>query len=1485
VCSLRKFCFAEKHREFAEQYRKNRLRIDGMICKIKKYMHNPAMKTYVKKTLSAMFAVMLIGGAAGAAESEFCLTKVVPPQGNNCSGDDRSAAYFSWNTEPNGKVSVAITGLPGNTATAFRGGTGMNAANLKVAGKAGVTFTGAFTDAAKVAIIFTPSEPLMEGDVLTYSALVEYKTANAPEGGLALQDLWPSLSFTHTFGSFCVPPEPVTLSTPENIAVSSAGVITFAADANAGSHTLLVYRAQSVLPEHIQTVSSGDSIRFDRPGVYTLTLQSFSASLDYLNSDVSARYEWTIEGNAPAVEVGETVFCSFRYRSGNDAHDALFTWETIDGNIIIKVAPVEESFAPTKFRGNGMAEAFTVNGWSGSWFTRTVNDEKTEITLTPKPDVTLVPGDTIGYVGIVEYLTEANGNLYPTIDFAALGAGAYIYGSRCPQAEMLSAPVVTGVDANGVITFAEVENAERYALKVYRAASELMDYSDGNITSGSAIDFHTPGEYTLTVQAIGDHVMYLNSEPSAKFAWTLENESYTPPAASASQFCNFAIDPAPADYGNNDRAVFSWETRDGNIVVKIAADEGNFDTYFRNDGMSPSALKVNGQSGAAWFAVATDMAKSEVIFTPSIPLRAGDRITYSGIVEYKTGKAADAQGEAVGLWPSVDFGAYGNYLYGSDCAYAPAVVTNKKLLAFSPDTGVATFTLSAVNLTAPLVVVAPQGLSVNPDTIRPGNGGSIPTTPVEVRWEEGSSAGGVVRITGGGLAFAKEISVNATGFSEYCNKVLNFWGESGYFQTYLSVSQVEDDKLSFVLSPLYGETAVWNNNSIQAEKVSVSRTGVAVVDRAHSESGNEITLTFSSPLQAGDVVSIGPNPAFVWTAQNENGAYHYNCYIDALQTYAAGASCELAVPHPDERAAVQSVSYTPASLEGGQATVLVAGGAYAVANIRFWEASGKLPYREVAVSVDNIYEISGLEPYNTYSINVAVVDERGYASDYKTLAIKNLGTLTANDFPFEDAVITYDGLSHVVSFSVPERAGEVVAVLYNDSPEPPVAVGEYVVTVDVLEGEGYHAASRLNIGTLRIVKGGTGKHLLDYSLALRTYNGAPHPVEVSVKPGVEGAGAITAVKYNGSTEAPVNAGAYVVTVDVSAGDNFDETLNLFLDTLRISRAPTTVEALEWQVEDAVYSGLPHAASVSPAVGVVGLGEITLRYNGAAEAFDAGKYAISADVAQGENYEAATGIQLDSFTVGKATLTAERFDFPATMTYDGTPRRLPVTLVAPYTGMGEITVKYDGAEVAPTEIGAYAVSVSATEGSNFLATAEDIALGNFSVVIAYSVTVQINDGSGYRMISPSFTVTLTGGVSDSARTASGQVIFGNIPRHSAFTVSATATDYPEDYDVSASHVSALQGDTVIVLVAMELYPKATDVSATLSASPLGAYVAGGVLHVSPAVESVKVVSAAGVVVLNAVASQKSFSLAHLPAGVYFVLLRGEGKAKTVKVVAD
>ncbi|MDR1341725.1 MAG: MBG domain-containing protein [Prevotellaceae bacterium] len=1308
-----------------------RIEADGSIYLAWNYSMNASSGTAHGAQALGIDDVSISAVATPPPASEFCLTKIIPPKGNDCSGDDRSAAIFSWHTEPDGKVRVTIAGLEGNTTTSFRGVAGMAATNLKVTGKPGVTFTGAFTDAAQTAIIFTPSEALVENDVLTYSATVEYKTAEAPEGGFALQNLWPTLSFTHTFGKTCLPPGVSQLSTPTNVAVDGDGKLTFIGDDHATSHELVVYRGSSALPVHVQEVSSGATIGFDRPGTYTLTVQSLSTSSDYLNSGASARCNWFVDGNVSSVDPGETVFCNFLYNGGNDDEKALFTWETIDGNIIIRIAPVDESYAPTAFRNDGTTEAFTVNGWSGSWFTRTINTGKTEITLTPKSGVELLPGDIIGYNGMVEYLTGKKGSLYPTINFT--GLGPYIYGSRCPQAAMLETPVVTDVDGNGVITFASIEHAERYALKVYRGSTELVDYSVGDIASNSSIDFGTPGEYTVTVQAIGDQVLYLNSEQSARFSWTLENEDYTPPTVGASLFCGFALDPAPADYGDNDRAVFSWETRDGNIIVKITPDEGNFDTYFRNNGMSLAALKVNGQGNAEWFTVATDNEKTEVIFTPKIPLRAGDKITYNGIVEYRTGKAINDLDAPLGLWPDINFGAYGDYLYGSDCDYAPAVVTDKKALTFSPDAGVRTFTLSAVNLTAPLAVVAPQGLSVHPSIIYPLGNGSVPATPVEVRWEEGSSAGGVVSITGGGLAFAKEITVNAIGFSEYCNKVLSFWGESGYFPTYLSVSQVDDNKLSFALSPLYGDAATWNANSIPEDKVSVSRAGVTLSDRTYS--GNEITLTFSAPLQEGDVVSIGPNPTFVWTAQNEGGATYNNCYIDPMQTYTVGASCALIVSHPAVYPAVASAEALDRA--NTSATLKIAANedaaTYAIHAVRLREANGLLSLQERELAADSLYALDELEPATAYSFEIWAVDEKGYSSaSYSSLSFTTRDVLVVDSFEYAlpDGDITYDGAERPVA--VTHKAGVAagigaVVVKYNASEDVPVNAGSYAVTLEVAQGEDFMAETFV-LGSFSIVEAPVLADLLDYDTTAVTYDGALHPVAVAAKSAVIGLGTTITVKYNDKenvpVDVPVDAGEYLVTVDIDAGSNYLAAADLRLGTLLIDKAAIiSADSFSVAPVSATYSGAPQPVKVNVNAGVRGLGAISVLYNDSGdEPVDAGKYGVTLSLSEGSNYLAGTVELPDSFEVSKAVLTADHLSYtPKSIQYDGDPHEVGVTPIAPYTGLGVVTVKYNGSTTAPSAENTYTVTVSVAEGDNFSATIEDIELGDFVISTKLLVT--------------------------------------------------------------------------------------------------------------------------------------------------------------------
>ncbi|MDR1740050.1 MAG: MBG domain-containing protein, partial [Bacteroidales bacterium] len=1178
-----------------------------------------------------------------AGESEFCLTKITPPFGNNCSGDDLSAAYFSWHTEADGTVSVTITGLPGNTATSFRNAYGMNATNLKVKGKAGISFTGTFADAGKTKIIYTPSAPLTTGDTLTYNGIVEYKTADVPSGGFALHDLWPTLSFTHTFGDVCVPPEPTALETPADIEIIDDSIITFTADVNAAYNLLTVYRSNSLLPVHIQNVNSGDTIHFSVAGSYTFTLQSITGDLLYLNSVVSAREEWIIAGEPPVVNVGETVFCNTSFGEGNA--EALFTWETVNNQLVIKIAPVEIGDKNTKFRDVMNAANFTVNGFAGTWFEAGILNENNTV-ITYKPLIPLLDGDVVSYNAVVEYATKGNGNLYPTINF-----NNYIWGSRCPQAEILEAP--TGINVNdGVLSFNEVDNAVSYKLNVYRKQSNLLEYEKIITSSPETLELEVPDNYTLTLRSIGNNVEYLSSEESPRYVFTQVNSNYVEPQAGVSTFCNFSFDPASNDHGDNDRIVFSWETINGNIVATISDAVGNSGTTFRLDGLFGKDLYVNGQSNAEWFTTQLIDNNTKVIFTPNIPLRNGDKIVYNGYVEYFTANTGE-----VGLWPPVNFGNYGVYLYGATCDKATSIIVSERQLFFTPDTGVRMFTVSGSNFTAPLLVTAPYGLTAQRarefsaaayriDTLYPMPDGTLPATPVEIRWQEGSSEGGTVRIEGGGMPFAKEIPVVSSGFSSYCNKVLNFWSAGlGMCPVYLSVNQSASNVLEFILNPYYGTAARWaaGGNSIQADKVIVSNPSVVLTGREQSD--NIITLTFSGDLLSGDTVKIGPNPAFVWEAQSEAGVLEPNCFIDAVQTYIAGKGCGLSVSAPAILPQVQDLNYQGQSFEGGNANITVQAGTYPVAKLRIWEKSGLVPFKEYPVNTNNVYQIAGLEPYNIYTFYVQAIDDAGYASLAKTFVVKNLGVLNASEVSFEDSV-TFDGLTQKAQLKFPEGVGDSIYIYYNGAITEPTQVGNYVVSVSINEGMRYQAVENLLIGRMYIVRGSMLARMFEHSADTAVYNGLPHSASVSVRNDVLGAGSITAIKYNGSADVPVNAGVYAVSIDVSAGENYNATVDLPIDTLVILRAESTIELITYSTDTiATYNAEPHTIEVRALNSVVGLGNITLRYNGAEEAVHAGEYVITAVIEQGTNYNAASFILPVTLRINKCVLHSGHFHFP------------------------------------------------------------------------------------------------------------------------------------------------------------------------------------------------------------------------------------------------
>ncbi len=130
-------------------------------------------------------------------------------------------------------------------------------------------------------------------------------------------------------------------------------------------------------------------------------------------------------------------------------------------------------------------------------------------------------------------------------------------------------------------------------------------------------------------------------------------------------------------------------------------------------------------------------------------------------------------------------------------------------------------------------------------------------------------------------------------------------------------------------------------------------------------------------------------------------------------------------------------------------------------------------------------------------------------------------------------------------------------------------------------------------------------------------------------------GEITAVKYNGSTDAPVNAGTYTVTVDVAEGKNYSAA-TVELGTFAV--APTAGSIIIPANQSVVYDGAAvEQSDLTPAITTDGA--LTVKwYDSEGNEIDAptdvGTYQIGISAAAGSNYNAVDEVK-QTFTITKA----------------------------------------------------------------------------------------------------------------------------------------------------------------------------------------------------------------------------------------------------------
>ncbi len=102
------------------------------------------------------------------------------------------------------------------------------------------------------------------------------------------------------------------------------------------------------------------------------------------------------------------------------------------------------------------------------------------------------------------------------------------------------------------------------------------------------------------------------------------------------------------------------------------------------------------------------------------------------------------------------------------------------------------------------------------------------------------------------------------------------------------------------------------------------------------------------------------------------------------------------------------------------------------------------------------------------------------------------------------------------------------------------------------------------------------------------------------------------------------------------------------------------------------------------------------------------------------------------TVTKAPSISDLTYELAAKSYNGLAQPVTVTAAPGISGLGEITVKYNGSTTAPKDKGTYAVTVSIAEGTNYAASTTDFELGNYTInkaeLTATGIAAKTYDGT-------------------------------------------------------------------------------------------------------------------------------------------------------------
>ena len=320
----------------------------------------------------------------------------------------------------------------------------------------------------------------------------------------------------------------------------------------------------------------------------------------------------------------------------------------------------------------------------------------------------------------------------------------------------------------------------------------------------------------------------------------------------------------------------------------------------------------------------------------------------------------------------------------------------------------------------------------------------------------------------------------------------------------------------------------------------------------------------------------------------------------------------------------------------------------------------------------------------TLTVTVKIVNK-----DSKPLTITGPAS-----FPYGTTAETIKNALTVTGLPTGYNASKVTYTFSNSDISTAAPATGYTVTVGYEDAEFFYTGTHTFEVTARSIADA------DVTFKALTYNGSEQTTEITVKIGEKTLTMGKDYTVTGDLKG-TNAGEYPVTV--TGTGNYAGTLT---PKFTIAKATPTADNFKVEVPTGVvYDGKAHPAIVTKLNNEIGI--MTVLHNGdRALPKDAGEYTVTLDVAESDNYNAATGLtKLEwKFTIAKATPTLE-IETAANATYTGQPydETSKITLTSASTVTPDTYLYFSDAdcknEASPVNVGTYWVKAKFNGDTN------------------------------------------------------------------------------------------------------------------------------------------------------------------------------------------